>query len=124
MAKTRTSFLGRIWGNYNLSIVLLALFLLTWIGHFIAQMVEFSNEAHAQGESFVFWDFVPAFWQATHENWQSEFHQLLTFVTLTSFLIHRGSPESKDGDEEMMAKLESIEKELKGLREGRPAAAR
>ena len=61
---------------------------------------------------------MPAFGQATFENWQSEFLQLLTFVALTSFLIHRGSPESKDGDEEMQSKLDAIQEELKQLRRG------
>jgi hypothetical protein len=49
------------------------------------------------------------------ENWQSEFLQLLTFVVLTSFLIHRGSHESKDTDEEMMAMLKSIDRRLRKL---------
>jgi hypothetical protein len=43
--------------------------------------------------------------------------QLLTFVVLTSFLIHRNSPESKDSDEEMQRSLNRIEKRLKSLEE-------
>jgi hypothetical protein len=43
--------------------------------------------------------------QATFENWQSEFLQLFAFVALTTFLIHKGSPESKDSDEQMQASL-------------------
>ena len=49
------------------------------------------------------------------ENWQSEFLQLLTFVVLTSFLIHRNSPESKDSDDQMQRSLDRIEKRLKAL---------
>ena len=46
-------------------------------------------------------------------------------VTLTSFLIFRGSPESKDGDEEMKDALERIERRLDGLTaQGRDGAAR
>ena len=40
---------------------------------------------------------------------QSEFLQLLTFVVLTTYLIYRGSHESKDSDLEMQAALERIE---------------
>jgi hypothetical protein len=36
-------------------------------------------------------------------------------VVLTSFLIHRNSPESKDSDEEMQRSLNRIEKRLKAL---------
>jgi hypothetical protein len=50
--------------------------------------------------------------QATFENWQSEFLQLLAFVVLTSFLIHRGSHESKDGDDELRATLDRVEARL------------
>jgi hypothetical protein len=46
---------------------------------------------------------------------QSEFLQLLTFVVLTSFLIHRNSPESRDSDDEMQRSLDWIEKRLKAL---------
>jgi hypothetical protein len=109
------SWLGELFKNYGLSIVLFTFFFLTWVGQFVAQLIEFRNEAHAQGQAFEFWDYMPAFWQATLENWQSEFLQLFAFVTLTSFLIHRGSPESKDGDDEMQAKLDRIEKQLSEL---------
>jgi hypothetical protein len=46
-------------------------------------------------------------------DWQSEFLQLLTFVTLTSFLVHRGSPESKDGDDRLERKVDEIRRQLK-----------
>jgi hypothetical protein len=41
--------------------------------------------------------YVWYFGEATFENWQSEFLQLLAFVVFTSFLIFKGSPESRDG---------------------------
>lgn len=79
----------KLWRDYNLSIVLAALFLVSWAVQLWAQ-----------------WTSGDDVWQmlaATMENWQSEFLQLLTFVVLTSFLIHRGSHESKDGQEEFQA---------------------
>jgi hypothetical protein len=36
-------------------------------------------------------------------------------VVLTSFLIHRGSPESKDGDDRMQEQLDRIEKRLERI---------
>lgn len=57
------------------------------------------------------------------ENWQSEFLQLLTFVVLTAFFIHRGSHESRDSDDEMKAMLQRIEQRLATLNESRNAAS-
>jgi hypothetical protein len=37
-------------------------------------------------------------------------------VVLTTFLIHKGSHESKDSDEQMQAQLNRIEKQLQELR--------
>ena len=36
-------------------------------------------------------------------------------MVLSSFLIHKGSPESKDGDDKMQATLERIEDKLREL---------
>jgi hypothetical protein len=47
----------------------------------------------------------------TDEYWQNEFLQVLAFVTLTSFLIFKGSPESRDSDE-TRDKLDRIEQRL------------
>ena len=48
----------------------------------------------------------------TFENWQSEFLQLFAMVVLTTFLIHKGSSESRDGDEEMRIAILRIEERL------------
>ncbi|MGH2585870.1 MAG: DUF6766 family protein [Dehalococcoidia bacterium] len=53
--------------------------------------------------------------EATFENWQSEFLRLLAFVVLTSFLIHKGSHESKDADEQLQATVDRIEQRLNAL---------
>jgi hypothetical protein len=43
------------------------------------------------------------------------FLQLLTFMVLTSFLIFKGSPESRDSDDELSTKVDEI---LELLRNG------
>lgn len=88
---SREPFLKR----YGLSIALFVLFALSWILQIVAQLTK--------GEGWV--DIV----SATMENWQSEFLQLLTFVVLSTFLIHRGSPQSRDGDDEMKSQLEDMQ---------------
>jgi hypothetical protein len=63
----------RRWG----AIYLLAmLFVGSWLGQFVMQLIEVGNEARAHGEAFSMSEFWPQFWQATFENWQSEWLQL------------------------------------------------
>jgi uncharacterized membrane protein YhaH (DUF805 family) len=107
--------------DYSLSIVLAVLFLVSWLLQTATGWVEFvaNQQAHAEtaqlfGESGYFWSWM----QATFENWQSEFLQLFTMVVLVSFLIHRGSQESKDSDEELKAMLEDVEERLVRLELG------
>lgn len=102
----------KLFKNYGLSVVLTLLFLASWIGQGYFQWKEFTNTQQEHRQKVEFSDFIPEFASATFENWQSEFLQLLTFVVLTSFLIHKGSHESKDSDEEMKELLEKIDKKL------------
>jgi hypothetical protein len=102
-------------GDRGLGIVLLVLFLVSWIGQFFVQLVVVRNEASEHGQPFQWGDFLAQFWHSTLENWQSEFLQLLTFVVLTTYLIYRGSHESKDADLETDATLERIEAKLDAL---------
>jgi hypothetical protein len=44
----------------------------------------------------------------TLENWQSEFLQLLWQVGGLALLLYAGSPQSKEGDDRMEAKLDAI----------------
>ncbi|HJQ95463.1 MAG TPA: DUF6766 family protein [Acidimicrobiia bacterium] len=46
------------------------------------------------------------------ENWQSEFLQILTFVILTTYFIHRHSHESADENDEMAADIRAIKQKL------------
>jgi hypothetical protein len=44
----------------------------------------------------------------TLENWQSEFLQLIWQVAGLALLLHVGSPQSKEGDDRMEAKIDAI----------------
>jgi hypothetical protein len=112
--------MGKLWRDYNLSIVLLALFLASWLGQGIFQWFEMANEAQAHGETSTLAEFIPAFFSATFENWQSEFLQLFTMVVLTAFLIHKGSHESKDQDEKVDQTLSRIEQRLERIEQYQP----
>ncbi len=109
----------RLWRNYSLSIVLAALFLSSWLIQLVCEWFVWVDEQVAHGEPLRWTSFLAQFWQSTTENWQSEFLQLLAFVTLTSFLHHKGSPEARDSDDEMQATLARIERRLEAIEKRR-----
>ena len=53
-------------------------------------------------------EYVVELTRDTLENWQSEFLQLLWQVAGLALLLHVGSPQSKEGDDRMEAKLDAI----------------
>ena len=110
----------RLWKHYNLSIVLAFLFLASWVGQAFVQWREFESDQREHGQTVEVHEYVDAFMSSTLENWQSEFLQLLTFVVLTSFLIHRGSHESKDSDERLEKRMNEIARKVDELHRGRP----
>lgn len=52
--------------------VLPVLFLGSWIGHFFAQLAEFTGHQLQHGQPIAWGDFLPVFLSSTFENWQSE----------------------------------------------------
>lgn len=88
--------------NNGLSIVLGGLFFAFWAGQAVSGW-HVSNEErveHGKGAG-GFFEYLGSghFWQATAENWESEFLQMGAYVMLTCFLYQKGSAESKDPDE-------------------------
>jgi hypothetical protein len=87
-----------MWRNSGLSIVLVALFVGTMLGQAITGWAE-HNETERQhgggGVTFARYLGTGHFWEATGENWESEFLQMAAFVLLTTFLYQKGSAESK-----------------------------
>jgi hypothetical protein len=104
---------GRRIHDHLLSITLLVLFVLSWVGQMVFQYLHELDEARKHGEILVSGsDFIHSFLASTFENWQSEFLQLFSFVVLATYLIHRGSPQSRDTEDEMTADLRAIRKKL------------
>ena len=106
---------GNWFHDHLLSIVLASLFLLSWIAQLYFQYRDEVNEAITHGvETPELWsgDFWAAFLASTFENWQSEFLQLFSFVVLATFFIHRDSPQSADGDDEMASDIKAIKAKL------------
>ena len=85
--------------DHSLSLFFLAIFLAALVGQAIAGHILHNEEATAHsGETMSFWRYVRSsdFGNAVMENWQSEYLQFMLFMLATVWLVHRGSPESKE----------------------------
>jgi hypothetical protein len=88
--------------NNGLSLVLLVMFLAFWGAQSVAGFHVFNDDQALHGNSLVSYaNYLGSghFWQATGENWESEFLQMGFYVILTSFLFQKGSAESNDPDD-------------------------
>jgi hypothetical protein len=97
-----------IWSKYGYLWVTLALFLLSFAGHWIFGWYAFVAEQAEHGQSPEVRDFIIQASRDTLENWQSEFLQLIWQVTGLALLYHIGSPQSRDGDDRMEEKIDLI----------------
>ncbi len=92
----------RVFRENGLSIVLVTLFALFWVGQSIAGHRAYANEQREHGAAAVGYGAylgTSHFWEATAENWESEFLQMVAYVLLTALLYQKGSAESKKLDE-------------------------
>jgi hypothetical protein len=91
----------RILRNNGLTLVLMGVFLITFFGQAWSGQCDYNDEQKEHGLpeiSLAKYTLTSHFWQATAENWESEFLQMGAFVLLTVFLFQKGSPESNDPD--------------------------
>jgi Domain of unknown function (DUF6766) len=87
----------RLYAN-SLGLMMLVLFLLSWLAQSIAGVSAYNGEQLAKLQEPVEWlEYVGSadFWNRTLQNWQSEFLAIGSMVVLSIFLRQRGSPESK-----------------------------
>jgi hypothetical protein len=85
----------------SLSIVLLLLFALSFLGHAAGGAEEYNEEQRVHGAepvSVVKYMGTSRFWFESFQNWQSEFLAVGSLVVLSIFLRQQGSPESKPVD--------------------------
>jgi hypothetical protein len=118
----RRGWLGYLWANYSLSIVLLVLTVVTIVGHAWFGWMQYAADQASHGEAATLWGdsgYWVYFGEWTLQNWQSEFLQTLLMIVFTAWFVHRGSAESKDGQEEIQATLRRIEQRLGRLEDGR-----
>lgn len=94
--------------NYGFAWVTLAFFLFSLVLHWIFGWFAYVNEQSTWGEPADLPGYLVEMGRDTFENWQSEFLQLLWQVGGLAILLHVGSPQSKEGDDRMEAKLDAI----------------
>jgi hypothetical protein len=87
--------------RHSLSIALLALFALSFAGHFCSSWRQHADEQLLHGEAptpLGEYLFDAGFWFQSLQNWQSEFLAVLALVLLSIWLREDNSPQSKQCD--------------------------
>jgi hypothetical protein len=82
----------------SLLIAMAIIFVGSWFAQSVTGWTTFNAEQADHAEATVsWWSYIGSatFWEATLENWQSEFLAVGSFAVLAIFLRQRGSPESK-----------------------------
>lgn len=93
----------RVWRENGLSIVLALIFVGAMVGQVAAGHRSYDEEQREHGQQAVsLGEYLRSghFWEATAENWESEFLQMFLYVILTAFLYQKGSAESRKLDAE------------------------
>ncbi|WP_341359594.1 DUF6766 family protein [Georgenia sp. M64] len=98
----------RFFTAYSFAIVTGALFVLSWVGQLVFQLIEVRNDSAEHGQAFEWAQFWPQFLSSTFENWQSEFLQLVWQAAGLALFYFWGSSQSREGDDRMEAKIDRL----------------
>ena len=93
--------MSRTLRNNGLSLVAGVLFALSLVGQAVTGFKVHNQDQrdhHEQEIGFGEYLTTGAFYEATFENWESEFLQMAAFIFLTAFLVQKGSAESRKPD--------------------------
>src|SRR5688500_13492808 len=97
-----------VMSRYGFAWVTGGFFIISLIGHWVFGWFAYVNDQQAHKQPVAASEFVVQMTRDTLENWQSEFLQLLWQVAGLALLLHVGSPQSKEGDDRMEAKIDAI----------------
>src|SRR5688572_8471687 len=98
--------------NYSFLWVTLVLFLGSLIGHWVFAWFAYVSDQESHRQTIEITGFIVQTMRDTLENWQSEFLQLIWQVAGLAFLLHLGSPQSKEGDDRKEEKLDYLIKQI------------
>jgi hypothetical protein len=88
--------------------VTLVLFAASFSAHWVFSWFEYVDEQAELGTGVHIGAYLNKTLNATMENWQSEFLQLIWQVAGLSFLWYVGSPQSKEGHDRLEEKIDYI----------------
>ena len=97
-----------IFTRYSYGWITMAFFLLTLAGHWLFGWSAYVDEQTAHGQPVELSSYAVQMTRDTFENWQSEFLQLVWQVGGLAMLLWVGSPQSKEGDDRVEAKIDAI----------------
>jgi hypothetical protein len=97
-----------IWTRYGFLWVTAAFFLISLAGHWVFAWFAYVQDQFVHRQPVEVSEFFIQTGRDTLENWQSEFLQLIWQVAGLALLLHVGSPQSKEGDDRMEAKIDAI----------------
>jgi hypothetical protein len=103
---------------HGLSVASLALYGLTQVGAIVTGWVAFVAEQSAHGSQATVLGPDGYIWtllEQTTQNWQSEFLALGALVALSAVLLHRGSKQSRDGNDEVQQRVQAIRRRVRAL---------
>ena len=93
---------------YGFAWVTLGFFIVSFIGHWLFGWFAYVSDQQAHAQPIQVSEYLVEMSRETLENWQSEFLQLLWQVGGLAILLYVGSPQSKEGDDRMEAKIDEI----------------
>lgn len=99
---------GSRWHRYGFAWVTLGFFLISFIGHWAFGWFAYVSEQKALSQPPEVAGYLVEMMRDTLENWQSEFLQLLWQVVGLALLLYVGSPQSKEGDDRVEAKIDAL----------------
>lgn len=99
---------GSRWHRYGFAWVTLGFFLISLIGHWVFGWFAYVSEQKALNQPPETAGYLVEMMRDTLENWQSEFLQLLWQVVGLALLLYVGSPQSKEGDDRVEAKIDAL----------------
>jgi hypothetical protein len=94
--------------KYGYLWVTLVFFIFSLIGQWVFGWFAYVNEQTDLNAPIQVSDYFLRLSRDTLENWQSEFLQLMWQVAGLAILLYVGSPQSKEGDDRVEAKIDAI----------------
>jgi hypothetical protein len=94
--------------RYGYLWVTLGFFLISIVGQWLFGWFAYINEQTDLKAPVEFSDYFVRLSRDTLENWQSEFLQLMWQVAGLAILLYVGSPQSKESDDRVEAKIDAI----------------